>query len=328
MINLNEGDRQLFLKILREQASADEIRMLDARYSSEEQKIILNSLIEEYWHPEQDQSKNNEAYHRIADKIKNAPSFKSSSGSFDLFYLLKIAAVLLIFLSVSFFLVFNYQAPKIAQEIVEPIQWITASTAFGEKRKIELPDQSLVHLNYNSSITYPDRFEADNRKVQLKGEAYFEVTADSARPFTVTGERLEVTVLGTSFNFNALHNQVALDEGKVRVGNSGFDVLLAPGEKADLNDGQLLKSEFQAFEVAGWKEGSIYIEDMTVQQIFDVLENWYGVQIQTEGRLNLQRRFSGNLNNITLSNILDGLCFTLDCNFKIDQKIITVYAEK
>lgn len=77
-----------------------------------------------------------------------------------------------------------------------PVPLQTVST-LAETRSITLPDQTEIVLNRYSTLTYPERFRGKDRKVQLQGEAYFEVSKDAAHPFKVEAEAVIVQVLGT-----------------------------------------------------------------------------------------------------------------------------------
>ena len=105
---------------------------------------------------------------------------------------------------------------------------------------ITLPDSTKVWLNRYASITYPKTFADDRRIVSISGEVYFEVAHDTSRPFTVDGKWLNVTVLGTKFNFNSSEykeNTVSLLEGKIEVtpGKNKDGVVLSPGQKVLFN---------------------------------------------------------------------------------------------
>ena len=98
---------------------------------------------------------------------------------------------------------------------------IEISTAYGEQKRLVLPDSSEVWLNAGSTITYPKTFTKENRVVTLDGEAYFSVRKDDAKPFIVETSQLSVKVLGTKFNVKAYANDAnittTLTSGKVEV---------------------------------------------------------------------------------------------------------------
>ena len=99
-----------------------------------------------------------------------------------------------------------------------------------------LPDGSEVTLNKNATLSYPSVFNGKTRPVELKGEAFFKVTPDKHKPFVITAGKLEVTVVGTSFNIrqSATVTEVIVESGLVKVKASGQEVMLNPGEKISL----------------------------------------------------------------------------------------------
>lgn len=121
-------------------------------------------------------------------------------------------------------------------------------TATGSVIRYELPDHSVVWLNAGSTLRYPTTFKKDNRLVELKGEAYFEVQADKERPFYVnTPNGLSVYVYGTQFNVAAYEDdnyiETVLEKGKVNVITPNQEtIVLAPGEQL-LYDKQSQKSK-------------------------------------------------------------------------------------
>ena len=129
--------------------------------------------------------------------------------------------------------------------------------ATGSVIRYELPDHSVVWLNSGSTLRYPTVFKKDNRNVELKGEAYFEVEADRKRPFYVnTPAGLSVYVYGTKFNVNAYEDdnsiETVLEKGKVNVisPDGKTTVQLAPGERLLYNkvDQKLLKGKVDVYE--------------------------------------------------------------------------------
>lgn len=100
-------------------------------------------------------------------------------------------------------------------------EMIEVSVAYGEQKRLILPDSSEVWLNAGSTILYPETFAKDKRLVMLDGEAYFSVKKDTASPFIVEASQLSVKVLGTRFNVKAYPNDekitTTLTSGKVEV---------------------------------------------------------------------------------------------------------------
>jgi len=121
------------------------------------------------------------------------------------------------------------------------------------------------------------------------------------------------------------NNTVALVEGKVRVSRLDESVEIVPGElaKYDNKDQTFIKSGFNEEVYLGWKEGVIFINNYDLARITNVLETWYGVEINVRN-VNERQVFTGKLSNRSLENILEGLCYSLNCKYKIDDEYVEI----
>ena len=169
------------------------------------------------------------------------------------------------------------------------VEYNTMSTPRGRQFRLSLPDGTQVWLNSASSIRYPTIFAGTDRKVEITGEAYFEVAQKASQPFTVkAGKRAEVHVLGTHFNVNAYDNETALNttllEGSVKVNG----VLLKPGQQARiLNDGPVEAVQVaytDIYKVMAWKNGRFNFEGATIEEIMRQIERWYDVEVVFQGK--------------------------------------------
>ena len=153
----------------------------------------------------------------------------------------------------------------------------------GEYR-VTLADGSTVHLNSESELRFPTAFTGKERRVYLKGEGYFEVERDTARPFVVAAGETEVCVLGTRFNVNAYDaeevTRTTLMEGKVSVGDSvaGKAVVLSPGWQAEWRGGNISTRKVNVKAVVAWIDGKFYFEEgATLEEITEQLRRWYDI---------------------------------------------------
>lgn len=204
------------------------------------------------------------------------------------------------------------------------VQMVTV-TAEAESMFVTLPDSSRVWLNKHASITYPETFADNCREVSVTGEAYFEVTRDPARPFTAEGKWLNVTVLGTRFNFHSSSSataeaSVSLLEGKVEVtpGRDGDGVVLAPGQKAtfDPATGQLSVVNTNTTLDAVWHDRMIHFKGSNIRQIAVDLEKLYGVHISLRPSVDTSRTYSGETFYYdSLDSTLNALCTTLPLRY-------------
>ena len=159
-----------------------------------------------------------------------------------------------------------------------PVPLQTVST-LAETRSITLPDQTEIVLNRYSTLTYPERFRGKDRKVQLQGEAYFEVSKDAAHPFKVEAEAVIVQVLGTHFNIEAYPEdaqvKTTLLEGSVAVsliGKKEERLVLSPNESAIYNKDKkslTLHTEKDASEEIAWRNGTLLFKSIPLQLFQD-----------------------------------------------------------
>lgn len=202
------------------------------------------------------------------------------------------------------------------------------STPRGGQYKVQLPDGSKVWLNASSSIRFPSVFPASERRVEITGEAYFEVTKDKSKPFTVSFDGSEVQVLGTSFNVMAYADErvskTTLVEGSVSIRNKGEHALLRPGQQAALMPGGRIETAFKPVdEAVAWKEGMFYFKNAGVKDVMRQLSRWYDVEVTYRGEVPV-RRFTGRVSrNVNLSEII-GMLRYAGVNCSLGNGTITI----
>ena len=182
--------------------------------------------------------------------------------------------------------------------------------ATGSVIRYELPDHSVVWLNSGSTLRYPTVFKKDNRNVELKGEAYFEVESDKKHPFIVKTKQLTVEATGTAFNVNAYAPDhvaaVTLVKGKVAVTlDQKKTISLSPGEKIDYNLGTALYNvnKTNTYKWCSWKDGILIFRDDPLEYVFKRLGQTYNVEFILKdaelGKYSYKATFEGeSLNEI------------------------------
>lgn len=163
---------------------------------------------------------------------------------------------------------------------------IASAAVPGQISSITLGDGTSIQLNSGSVIRYPAVFKGRKRIVELEGEAYFEVSRDSRRPFIVKTYASDIEVLGTRFNVNADSKRdifsVTLAEGCVKVSSlSDPDdtVIMKPDEKVYMSGGRLTRTTTKAKDEIRWKDGIIDISGMDFWELVEKLELSFGVDI-------------------------------------------------
>lgn len=171
----------------------------------------------------------------------------------------------------------------------------TIATPIGGEYQVLLPDGTKVWLNSASSITYSLAFNGKERKLTMKGEAYFEVASDKRRPFIVEVEGVQVDVLGTHFNINAYPEdksvKTTLVEGAVQIKKDSGRYLLKPGQqvKVNLPNGKIETVAIDLEEVLAWKNGDFFFNSEPLESVMKKISRWYDVDIDYQGNFEGKR---------------------------------------
>lgn len=226
------------------------------------------------------------------------------------------------------------------------VELVTLTTPAAGKYKVTLPDGSKVWLNANSKLKYPTKFTGTERRVELQGEAYFEIEKLYAKnslksnqmrvPFIVKGPDLDIEVLGTKFNVRAyetdLEKKATLLEGKIRLKSFKKgkidDKILNPGEQAIIRgDNLAVTSSINVRQQTAWKDGIILLDQQTIVQVLKQIERSYDVVFVFENKISLPRKtLSGELQpNLPLSSLLKALEKQSGLIFEIKGRRIMVH---
>jgi len=193
----------------------------------------------------------------------------------------------------------------------------TIRVPYGKNLTITLQDGTVVMLNSGSSMTYPSSFvDMNTREVQLKGEAFFEVTKNLEKPFIVKTETMYTQVFGTVFNVSAYAedgaSEVVLVEGSVGVGKPdntrGEDLqMLRPSQKAiDASDGGegFVVEDVDVSSYISWTQGILSFENESMGQIVKRLQRQYNIKIVNQYKELDERRFTGMFDEESIDHVL------------------------
>lgn len=309
----------------------------------EEQRILIrwrnedpkNELIfkeyEELWRiteniPDSFSPDPKNAWNNVSERIDDFEANKSELNSNNfVFYLTRVAAVFVI----GFVLYFVYEL-NFKNSINDFSNKVYTENSI---RMLTLPDSSLVWLNKNSEIKYPENFDDDERVIVLSGEAYFEIKKDVEKPFIIESASSIVTVLGTSFNYRTSreyqHDLLVVNSGKVKFedsDNSKNHVILVKGEKVefDVENKELSKSVNENKNYLSWKTGILAFENETFENIINNLSNYYSQEFRFSNNEIKETRLTVNFDNRKLEDVLNILKLTLDITFQKDSEIIVI----
>lgn len=221
-----------------------------------------------------------------------------------------------------------YEVPSSASTTAKT-EYNTIEAPAGGQWQVSLPDGSLVLLNASSSITFPTRFTGKDRSVQMKGEAYFEVAHNKAKPFIVESRGQQVEVLGTHFNINSYTDEpftkTTLLEGAVRITDGNRSVFLKPGEQAQASQTVVkVVNNVDIEDVVAWKNGYFKFNE-SLESIMAKVARWYNVEVEYQIKPDPELTFTGKISRTRkISDILDLLSYNGDVHFKIEGRRIIV----
>ncbi|MFC1724159.1 FecR domain-containing protein [candidate division KSB1 bacterium] len=259
-------------------------------------------------------------------KMKRKPIF--SLQSFPAFA--KIAAVLLIMLSIPYFV------SRIVQNISVIQNEVVLNEAIVEKGKtteLTLSDNTVVTLDAGTTFSYPENFGPDKREVYLNGEGFFKVESNPQKPFIIHAKEAEVTVLGTEFNVRAWGNneniEVAVAEGRVAF-RSGSEDAAAEGVVISKGQMSIMKGENEPEEPRDidisryllWMNREMDFGNTPLVEVLDQLERWYDIQFILPDDSYAQNRITIFIENKPVEDILDVICLIMEFNYeRIDNEI-------
>lgn len=280
--------------------------------SSEEHKVLYNWVHENKANTELFEQLNSEGYRsdalsrfnrydteaaweRVNDRLQQieVPGRKHSGKIRTLMVRIAGAAAILILVSLLFI-----NREKLS-DLLNPVHQQLVNTKTGERKVIQLPDGSKVWLSSASTLSFPERFRGRYREINLKGEAFFEVTKDKTHPFLIHSGSMLTRVVGTSFNIHAYNDQkvatVTVLTGIVSVSELTAtrqvmqEVRVKPFEQAILNKVNHTVAAQQypnAKDLLLRRQGIFHYAGTPVLQIIEDVRKNYNINIQVAGDLN------------------------------------------
>jgi len=217
-------------------------------------------------------------------------------------------------------------------ESINPLAFNTIVTPKGGQYQVALPDGTKVWLNASSDLKFPAAFGTRGRRVELSGEAYFEVAKNALRPFKVITDKQEVEVLGTHFNINSYadegNTKTTLLQGSVKVSSPAFQLtkILRPGQQSVVSSQTIEVKTVDIDEVMGWKNGLFIFNNENLESIMRKVSRWYNVTVEYQDESVKSDAFGGSVSRFgNVSEILRMLEITGNVRFKITpEKIIAM----
>lgn len=265
------------------------------------------------------------AWNKFETQLQIA-SYKTSSWLIK-YSLYKFAAAIIITLA----LLFSFSKwENISNMFSDEFKLITYVVAENNNNIVILEDGTKVILDIGSSLKYPKSFSESQRAVTLNGEAYFEVTSNPSKPFTISANNSQIRVLGTKFNVRSWDTDklttVSVNEGKVGFKNKNYkkEVFLTKGLSSFISENNLPEDANYAdiTKHLGWMEGEIYFEDYTMESIFRHLERKLNVKFILNNQSKAKEKYNLHIKNPDLDNVLKILKALTDLSYTKTEKSI------
>ena len=219
-------------------------------------------------------------------------------------------------------------------EDTDVITYNTIETPRGGQFQVLLPDGSRVWLNALSTIKFPVRFaKLKERRIELTGEAFFEVQHNEASPFKVITGGQTIEDIGTEFNINAYPDEAltrtTLIKGAVKVSAGNHEAFLKPGQQAGSGSIDIKVSAANIDEVTAWKSGYFKFYDDNLEDIMRIIARWYNIRVIYQDESLKKETFGVVVTRFAnISPLLKLMEQTGNANFKIDGTTITISKKK
>lgn len=202
------------------------------------------------------------------------------------------------------------------RELNKPeVRYAQLSTAYGETKNVVLSDGTEIMLNACSSLRYPEQFAGEERRVELTGEAYIHAARNEAKPFIVTTSRMDVKVLGTSFDVKSYPEDeivsVKVESGLVQVDLPDAMMRLKKTERFYLNttSGKIERLKEVTEKVAEWRSGILSFNSTPLYDVARELERRYQCKISFANGETFDNLISGEHENASLEDVLKSIEF-------------------
>lgn len=321
----------LIIKYLNKEATEDEKKVLLSWIKADTQNKKIFSEIYDVWLSSSNllssKSETDKAFLRFKMNLLSHEK-EEEKPKFSLITRWTAAACILV-------LIFSFGGFLLGKKTSAPditAQMYTVIMGKGSKGYITLPDSTMVWLNSDSRLIYPEVFPDDKRIVKLEGEGYFEVVKNDNAPFHVETGGMKISVLGTKFDVKNYSSaeiiETTLISGCVEVFFDNFknSTILEPNQKIMYNkiDNELHINQLDAKEQIIWINDYLEFSNEKLSDIFRKLEFWYGIDINCTNKVNQNERISFTVRKETKEEIFKLLSLIVPITYKIDKNDVTI----
>jgi len=324
-------EKKVLDNFLKNRYSKDEYLEIIKHFKDDKDFEMLKKYIEAHWETIEDgvlsDKKRIQIHANLQEQIHNSKLQQDQKITRRIYRLInKVAAILIIPLLIVALYFFHQW--KLATNVENTYAEIHCP--LGTRTKFNLPDGTTGWLNSGSSLKYPVQFN-QNRKVELKGEAYIDVVRNTKSPFIVNTTHFVVKVLGTKFNVRSyLENptfEVTLESGVVQIfeKNSPRKLTLKPNYQFSFNkelwEASLYKVDPHCY--TSWKDGKLMFRNTPLSDVLKQLGRWYNVSFECIDESLLNIPYRATFQEERLEHVLELLTLTAPINYEIIKPVIS-----
>jgi transmembrane sensor len=254
---------------------------------------------------------------------------KNEPKKFNWMWFTKIAASVILVIGLALYIYHSFYG---RQQQGEVISYHEVSVPKGKKAVCTLPDGTVVQLNADSKLKYPEKFTDTSRVIEFEGEAFFTVAKDKKRPFSINSKQTVVRVLGTHFNLRAYPHEntanVVVEEGRVKFSiknKKDFLILTANQQGTYTADHSLKQQNVYAAAYYSWRNNQLQFNDEKLADIAQSLERWYNIRVIIKNAALKNERYTGKFNNPAVSSVLSSMAFAIKFNYHITGTTLTIF---
>ncbi len=225
---------------------------------------------------------------------------------------------------------------KVNKETIESSDTEIPTTSFnqlrvpyGKRAFLVLSDGTELWVNVGTVVSYPTKFSKDIREIYVDGEVFANVTHDANRPFVIRTNKLDVRVLGTSFNLAAYKNDnqtnVVLVNGSVHVQPKvGKETVIKPNQMYVYTDQSTTLETVDVENYTSWRNGNYTFRNESIENVLLRLSHYYNVAVKlpvsTSGK-----SFSGKLElKDDMKQMMDGLTKITNMNYLVKDSMYII----
>jgi ferric-dicitrate binding protein FerR (iron transport regulator) len=262
------------------------------------------------------------AWNKVHARMKEAGTEANSARiRFLRSTFIRIAAVALVLLSLGSVAVYLNRTGVLSKKII-----VTTGND-QQNLKVSLPDGSNIYLNRNTKLSYRSNFGNPERNVSLDGEAFFEITGDPRKPFTIDAGKARIEVLGTSFNVITNNDDSAVEvfvaTGKVMLtNNSGAqNMVVDPGYIGIISSKQSERKINKDPNYLSWNTGKLAYDGQKLENVFSDLKKIYGIDIIPSDPEILNNTLTATYENEPHEKIMRLICSTFNLDYTKDGNV-------